>query len=240
MPATSRRRPATRKGRPVLTREIIAAKALEMAGAQGFPSLTMRALAAELGVTVRALYNYVEDRQDVVGLVVELMLTSWNPPALHPEAWETSVADYARSLRELYRRWPRALLISLDEDAPATSVHPNRLLHLDRFLALLRDIGLDLPAALAAHRHLSLLVLSFALLVDHPADRSGADRNPLVPGTWLEDHADLDIPTLRRAAALPLPTADEQFDQVVSAVTTQIHRELADAGVPGPRDGAEK
>nr|WP_249924640.1 hypothetical protein [Streptomyces californicus] len=37
MPATPRRRPATRKGRPVLTREIIAAKALEMAGDQGSP-----------------------------------------------------------------------------------------------------------------------------------------------------------------------------------------------------------
>ncbi|MES9506635.1 hypothetical protein ABWJ92_09465 [Streptomyces sp. NPDC000609] len=122
---------------------------------------------------------------------------------------------------------------SLDEDAPPASAHPNRLLHLNRFLALLRDIGLDLPAALAAHRHLSLLVLSFALPVDHPADRSGAGRNTLVPDTWLEDHADLGIPTLRRAAALPLPTADEQFDQVVPAFPTRIRRELADAGVSG-------
>ncbi|GAA2422625.1 hypothetical protein GCM10010433_23030 [Streptomyces pulveraceus] len=88
-------------------------------------------------------------------------------------------------------------------------------------------------------RHLSLLVLSFALLVDHPADRSGADRNTLLPDTWLGDHADLGIPALRRAAALPLPTPDERFDQVASAVTTRIRRELADAGMPGPRDGAE-
>ncbi|MCX5536412.1 TetR/AcrR family transcriptional regulator [Streptomyces sp. NBC_00006] len=232
MPATSRRRPTTRKGRPVLTRELIAAKALEMAGAQGFPSVTMRALAAELGVTVRALYNYVEDRQEVVNLVVDLVLSSWNPPPLHPEAWETSVADYAGSLRELYRRWPRALLVSLDEDTPPTSVHPNRLLNLDRFLRLLQDIGLDLPAALAAHRHLSLLVLSFALLVEQPADRSGADRTTLVPDTWLEDHADLDIPTLRQAATLRLPTADEQFHQLVSAVITQIRNELVIAGKP--------
>ncbi|MFI5651604.1 TetR/AcrR family transcriptional regulator [Streptomyces anulatus] len=222
MPATPRRRPATRKGRPVLTREIIAAKALEMAGAQGFPSLTMRALAAELGVTVRALYNYVEDRGEVVSLAVDLMLTSWNPPPLDPAAWETSVAGYARSLRALYRRWPRALLVSLDEDPPPASVHPNRLLNLDRFLRLLRDVGLDLPAALAAHRHLSLLVLSFALVVDGPAGRAGDDRTTLVPDAWLTDHADLDIPVLREAAALSLPTPDEQFDELVSAVVDRI------------------
>lgn len=222
MPATPRRRPATRKGRPVLTREIIAAKALEMAGAQGFPALTMRALAAELDVTVRALYNYVEDRGEVVSLAVDLMLTSWTPPPLDPAAWETSVVGYAGSLRALYRRWPRALLVSLDEDTPPASVHPNRLLNLDRFLRLLRDAGLDLPAALAAHRHLSLLMLSFALVVDGPAGRAGDDRNPLVPDAWLTAHADLDIPVLREAAALPLPTPDEQFDELVSAVVDRI------------------
>ncbi|MFB6666281.1 MULTISPECIES: TetR/AcrR family transcriptional regulator [unclassified Streptomyces] len=224
MPATSRRRPATRKGRPVLTRESIAAKALEMAGAQGFASLTMRALAAELGVTVRALYNYVEDRQDVVHLAVDTLLTSWNPPPLHAATWETSVADYAGSLRALYRRWPRALLVSLEEDTPPASVHPNRLLNLDRFLRLLRDVGLDMPSALAAHRQLSLLVLSFVLVIDGPADRAGASpgRAGLVPDAWLAGHADLDIPTLREAAALPPPTPDEQFDELVSAVVDRI------------------
>ncbi|MFF4855311.1 TetR/AcrR family transcriptional regulator [Streptomyces rubiginosohelvolus] len=235
MPATSRRRPATRKGRPVLTRESIAAKALEMAGARGFASLTMRALAAELGVTVRALYNYVEDRQDVVHLAVDTLLTSWNPPPLHAATWETSVADYAGSLRALYRRWPRALLVSLEEDTPPASVHPNRLLNLDRFLRLLRDVGLEVPAALAAHRHLSLLVLSFVLVVDGPADRAGdggddrdedgrggGGRGGLVPDAWLAGHADLDIPTLREAAALPLPTPDEQFAELVSAVVDRI------------------
>ncbi|WP_257136955.1 hypothetical protein [Streptomyces sp. gb14] len=34
--------------------------------------------------------------------------------------------------------------------------------------------------------------------------------------------ADLNIPTLREAAALPLPTPDEQFDELVSAVVDRI------------------
>ncbi|MFG2542520.1 TetR/AcrR family transcriptional regulator [Streptomyces sp. NPDC048594] len=226
MPAASRRRPTTRKGRPVLTREAIAAKALEMAGADGFRSVTMRALATELGVTVRALYNYVEDRQDVVDLALGLMLDSWSPPPLHPATWEESVAGYAQSLRDLYRRWPRALLVSLDEDAPPASVHPKRLLALDRFLQLLHGVGLGLPTALEVHRHLSLLVLSFALVVDPRAADATTDRGTLVPDSWLEAHADLDIPALRQAAALPIPTADAQFDQLVSVVVAQIRGHL--------------
>ncbi|WP_428966111.1 TetR/AcrR family transcriptional regulator C-terminal domain-containing protein [Micromonospora fluostatini] len=206
----------------MLTREIIAAAALEMAGAEGFREITMRALAAELGVTVRALYNYVEDRRQVIDLTIDLMLDAWNPPPMHAETWQASVAGYAHSLRAVYRRWPRALLVSIDEDTPPASIHANRLTNLDRFLQLLRDIGLSTPAALGIHRHLSLLVLSFALIVDQPADRAGATDRPLIPPAWLDDHADLDIPALREAAALPTPTPDEQFDALIAAITTQI------------------
>lgn len=227
MSSPQRRRPVTRKGRPVLTREIIAAKALEMAGAEGFRPLTMRSLAAELGVTVRALYNYVEDRQQVIDLTVSLMIDAWNPPPLDPETWEASVAVYARSLRELYRRWPRALLIAIDEDTPPTTIHPNRLVNLDRFLTLLRDVGLSIPAALDVHRHLVLLVLSFALMIDHRTDHATSDSDAgLVPDTWLDEHADLALPTLREAAALPTPTPDEQFDTLITTITTQIRDHL--------------
>ncbi|MFD4294690.1 TetR/AcrR family transcriptional regulator [Rhodococcus sp. NPDC058532] len=233
MASSQRRRPATRKGRPVLTREIIGAKALEMAGAEGFRSITMRALAAELGVTVRALYNYVEDRQEVIDLAVGLMITAWNPPELNPEAWEASVTDYANSLRELYRRWPRALLIALDEDAPPASIHPNRLIQLDRFLAFLRAVGLSLPAALDVHRHQALLILAFALMVDHRTDQSDgvdeAERAPLVPEMWLTEHSDLDIPVLREASTFPTPTPDEQFETLVGTVITQIRWHLRTA-----------
>ncbi|XKK38996.1 TetR/AcrR family transcriptional regulator [Nocardiopsis sp. ARC36] len=226
MPSSQRRRPTTRKGRPVLTREIIATKALEMAGAQGFRAITMHALAAELGVTVRALYNYVENRRQVIDLTVDLMLDAWNPPPLDPGTWEDSVAAHAQSLRALYRRWPRALLVAVDEDTPPTSVHPNRLTNLDRFLTLLRDIGLDTTAALDVHRHLSLLVFSFALMVDHPADRATTANRPLIPAPWLEEHTDLDIPTLREAAALPTPSPDEQFQALIALITTQVRSHL--------------
>lgn len=124
-------------------------------------------------------------------------------------------------------RWPRALLVSLDEETPPASVHPNRRLNLDRFLGLLREVGLGLPAAPAARRHLSLLVQPFALVVDGPAGRAGDDRNTVVPGHWLSAHADLDIPTLQEAAALPLPGADEEFDEVVAAVVARIRDELS-------------
>ncbi|MFD8670991.1 hypothetical protein ACFV1U_37190, partial [Streptomyces microflavus] len=64
-------------------------------------------------------------------------------------------------------------------------------------------MGLEVSAA---HRQLSLLFLSFVLVVDGPADRAGGGgddrdedgRGGLVPDAWLSGHADLG-PPLREA-----------------------------------------
>ncbi|MFM1722138.1 TetR/AcrR family transcriptional regulator C-terminal domain-containing protein [Rhodococcus sp. PAM 2766] len=232
MPSTPRRRPTTRNGRPVLTEEIIATKALEMAGIQGFSAVTMRSLAAELGVTVRALYNYVDDRQRVIDLAISQMLAGWQPPQLDSADWQTSVADYAAALRQLYRRWPRALLIILDEEATPATVHPNRLVNVESFLQLLRGAGLSLSAALEAHRHLALALFSFALLVDYPADHRAPARPSAagIAASWLDQYPDLDLTATREAALLPSPTPDDQFDTLVGDLIDLIELRMPASG----------
>lgn len=116
-----RRRPATRKGRPTLTRELIAESALEIAGTEGFPAVTMRRLAEELEVTVRALYRYVDERQEVVDLAAALFLSRWEVPPLDPGRWQEGLRTYLEHQRALYRRHPRALLVSLDEQVSPAS-----------------------------------------------------------------------------------------------------------------------
>jgi hypothetical protein len=135
--------------------------------------------------------------------------TTKNPAEAEPATASSAVSGPrpAKAVRVLYRRWPRALLVSIDEDAPPTSIHPNRLVNLDRFLALLGAIGLSPATALDVHRHLSLLVLSFALMVDQPADRAGSTgRRPLVPESWLEANAAVRHPRRRRHGTDPEPT----------------------------------
>ncbi|MEV0388517.1 TetR/AcrR family transcriptional regulator [Nonomuraea sp. NPDC050643] len=226
----SRRRPATRKGRPTLTRELIAERALLLAGAEGFPAVTMRRLAEELGVTVRALYNYVPDRQDVIDLAARMLLAQWEPPELDAAHWEDSVRAYCAQLRGLYRRHPRALLVSLDERVRSLGVHPNRLANPDAFLGLLRGIGLTPQAALRVHGELGLKLFGFTLLVDHPADRAPGDRGPLdtapVPEAWLAAHPDLPLPFLTEAVHLTKPTPDEMFGYLVDTLILSIRAQL--------------
>jgi AcrR family transcriptional regulator len=221
MPGTerkTRRRPATRKGRPTLTRELIAERALNLAGAEGFPAVTMRRLAEDLDVTVRALYNYVDDRQEVVELAVQLLMSQWQLPELNVERWEDSVRAYCAQVRALYGRFPRALLVSLDEDIRPRRVHPGRLLNVDAFLGLLRGIGLTPLEAFRVHAELGVKLFGFALLVDY-RDPSGLSP---APTDWLATHPDLPVPHLAEAVHLTQPTPDEFFAHLVDTLILSI------------------
>ena len=87
MSSESRRRPTHRKGRPTLTRASVGEAALDFLGRHGPENLTMRSLAAELGVSPRALYNYVADRRDLITVAAEIFESRWTPAALNAAQW---------------------------------------------------------------------------------------------------------------------------------------------------------
>lgn len=231
-----RRRPATRKGRPTLTRELIAEAALGIAGDEGFPAVTMRRLAEELGVTVRALYRYVDDRQEVVDLAAALFLARWEVPPLDPGRWQEGLRNYLEHQRALYRRHPRALLVSLDEQVSPAGIHPNRLRNPEALLGLLRGAGLGPRDASYVHSDLATRMFAFTLLVDHPADR-GAPGEPgatgALPDGWTGAHPGLDLPHLTEAARLPAPTPDELFEELIRSVLADIRARLDRGSKPG-------
>jgi AcrR family transcriptional regulator len=232
-PARRRTRPATRKGRPTLTRELIAERALDVAGVEGFPAVTMRRLAAELGVTVRALYNYVADRQEVVELAAYALSSQWATVDVSVDRWEDSLRAYCAQLRKLYRRYPRALLVSLDENLGPSGVHPARLRNPDAILGLLRGIGLTPGDTFRVHTELGLKLFAFALLIDYRADHPSHDHDPTdaspVPAEWLSEHSDLHVPYLAEASKVPKPRPDELFAYIVDTLVLSV-RALLPAG----------
>ena len=225
-----RRRPATRKGRPTLTRELIAERALDVAGVEGFPAVTMRRLASELGVTVRALYNYVADRQEVVELATRALSGKWTSVDLDAEQWEDSLRIYCGQLRALYRRYPRALLVSLDENIGASGVHSARLRNTDALIGMLRDIGLTAEHAFLVHTELGLKLFGFALLIDyradHPALSNPIDTSP-APTDWLAEHPEVPVPNLAEVASLEKPTPDALFRHLIDTLILSIRQQLA-------------
>lgn len=233
-----RGRPRADQGRAPLTRDIIAETALAIAADNGFSALTMRALSERLGVTVRALYHHVEDRQDVVNLVAERMIALHDERDLDPAAWRESVRTLYDDARTTYRRMGRAVLFALDERVTTGAVPAERVLLPERVLVFLTRIGLPLEDALVWHTQFLIDVSGFALMIDHRYDRGDDDtrdsmQDP-VPAAWLAAHPDVDAPLARAATALPRETSDALFERMVERAILTIEHGRVDAPADAP------
>jgi len=89
-----------------LSREVIVAAALEMAERDGLERLTMRGLAAQLGVTPMAIYYHVPDKEALVDLVVDEVHTRQVPLELTDEGWEVCLRRRLLSQWQQLVRYP--------------------------------------------------------------------------------------------------------------------------------------
>ncbi|MFF2087434.1 TetR/AcrR family transcriptional regulator [Nocardia sp. NPDC058176] len=214
-----RGRPPRTGGHEPVTKELIGKVALDIAGAEGFPQLTMRRLATEIGVTVRALYNVVADRQEVVDLAAARLMELLPVHEFDTDDWQGTVRRVYREARAAYRSVPRATLISLDETVTPSEVPVKRIIQPERFLAFLVAIGLSLENALAVRGFFLVEVFGFTLLVDYRYDRSDEQIRQMmfhpVPRPWLAAHPEVDAPLSRQVAAQPAGTADDLFAALV-------------------------
>ncbi|GAC70300.1 TetR/AcrR family transcriptional regulator [Gordonia soli] len=227
-----RGRPPKHSGRPPLTKDAIGRAALELAGVEGFPALTMRRLAAELGVTVRALYNVIDDRQEAVDLAAQELVDRLPRQDLDPARWRDSIRQWYRAARAAYRPLARALLISLDETPTPGMVPVQRIMDSEATIRFLTDIGLDSYAANEVRGHLLLDVFAFSLLIDYRVDRTPEEfRTELarpVPRSWLDANPALHAPLLRALTDEQLPQSDDLFESMATRTIRYIESLLSD------------
>jgi len=108
---------------PHLDRPAIARAALALVDREGAAALTVRRLAAELGVAAMTLYHYIPSREavvaDVVGLVVDEMDLSVAPGLTETEGTVASPHANAFDFVQMLQAIPRRGLAS--DIAPAVS-----------------------------------------------------------------------------------------------------------------------
>jgi AcrR family transcriptional regulator len=89
-----------------LTAERIVAAAVAVADAEGLAGVSMRRIAAGLGVVPMALYRYVSDKDDLLLRMLDAGLREWRPPVDPPAGWRPRVEAAARALWATFRRHP--------------------------------------------------------------------------------------------------------------------------------------
>jgi TetR/AcrR family tetracycline transcriptional repressor len=192
---------------------VSAARALIETG--GVEALSMRKLAAEVGVAPTAIYWHIGSREDLLNAVLDSMIADLPAIAARGSSPRARLASVARSIRDQVRATTATQGLAAELGRTAELSFPGQV-------ALTREMqaaGVTGSDAAQAVRAVLFLVGGFILLEDNFAHREPGSRTTQELWQGLDD-ADID-PALRKAMARPANT-DGLFDYAVDALLASI------------------
>ncbi|APF40580.1 TetR/AcrR family transcriptional regulator [Neomicrococcus aestuarii] len=146
--------------------------------------LSMRNLAARLGVQAMSLYRYVPSRDVLIDGIVELVLEDLESnPEVHKEAtegWESFVRRLSHGFRKVAQEHPQVFPVIATRPPEAPWIRPpmRSLTWINRFLQALRESGFSEEATVRAYRAYSSFLLGHLLLELAGADVDISDVGP--------------------------------------------------------------
>ncbi|MGW6710528.1 TetR/AcrR family transcriptional regulator C-terminal domain-containing protein [Streptomyces sp. NPDC054956] len=127
------------EGERDLSLERIVRAAIDIADAEGLPALSMRGVAARLGVAAMSPYRYVPSKDDLILLMADTVFGEKSYPGEAPEEWRACVESGARTLWALYRRHPWLAQVG---SLTRPLLVPNLMVHAEWVLRALDGHGL--------------------------------------------------------------------------------------------------
>lgn len=156
------KRPVT--DRAPLRRDLIASTAAEMIDEVGVENLTMRSVAARLGVSAMALYHHVEDKDELLRMVADDLLGRIELPDPDSGDWRELFTAILAATMDALRSMPGLSSVLL-----TSKLLPNAREMLLYCIHLFERAGLDRDAAREAYAAVHQLVLG-RLLVEESAN----------------------------------------------------------------------
>ncbi|BCJ76107.1 hypothetical protein CS0771_56510 [Catellatospora sp. IY07-71] len=163
-PERGRRGPA-----PAHSRDAIVAAAVGLADTGGLEAVSMRAVAAALGMSAAALYRHLSSREDLLDLMVDRCVGELRPYPPDSDDWLDGLIRLARHQLDLYRRHPWLR----DAVAHGPSPGPNTLSYFDECLRILTPARCGTMAKFEAIGMLTGVVSMFAAQSGTPAPGFG-------------------------------------------------------------------
>jgi AcrR family transcriptional regulator len=141
-----------------LSRERIIATAITLADESGIDGLSMRRLAAELGVEAMSLYHHYRRKDAILSAMLDAVYREIEVPPIDGD-WRESMRTMAISFHRalLRHRWACGLLMS------SADISEPRMRQMDAVLARLREAGLSDTLIDHAYHALDSYVVGFTL-----------------------------------------------------------------------------
>ncbi len=160
--------------REPLSSERLIAAAMHLADAEGLAALTMRRLAADVGVEAMSLYHHVPSKEQLLDGLVDAVLAEINSAVGDrvddAEEWRTALRQRCLAAREVMirHRWAPGLLGS------RTSIPPVLYGYYEEILATMIRGGLSYHLAHRGIHALGTMVLGFTQELFTPASDGGS------------------------------------------------------------------
>jgi TetR/AcrR family tetracycline transcriptional repressor len=209
-----------------VTRDEIVAAGLALLDEAGLEGLTLRRLAARLGIRAPTLYWHVRDKRELLdllsGAIMEQALAQWREPR-PGQAWWDWLAGRARAMRT-------ALLGHRDSALMLAGNRPDRpnLPGIERQLEALAGAGFGPPDALLALLALNAYVIGEALDTQGEAGRTGA------PAGGPFGNEAFPLTSAAIGALEPFGSSDQRFEHGLDLMITGLRarRDLLAADRP--------
>jgi AcrR family transcriptional regulator len=134
-----------RLARPWLHRDAIVDAALVIADREGFEAVSMRRVAAELGVGTMSLYHHVADKDELVYEMADAIGAEMLIPGEVPADWREALRQIALRTRDTFTRHPWLLDAGTERPLPT----PNTLRHIEQSAAAVGGLDVEEEVAMA-------------------------------------------------------------------------------------------
>ncbi|MFC0530773.1 TetR/AcrR family transcriptional regulator C-terminal domain-containing protein [Phytohabitans kaempferiae] len=230
--------PARRPTGGELTAEGVVRTAIRIGDAEGLDAVTVRRVAAELGIPPMSLYRYVPSMEELRTRMVDVLFGEVTLPE-PPPGWRAQVELVFRAMWQIFERhrWA-ARLISFTRPAPS----PHGMAYTERVMRPLLEAGLDERTALHAILTLAGHVTITALQVEREAEAvqdTGQTRDD-----WIQAH-DETMTQLVDAGPYPTigaitdgPDLDAAFELGLALILDGLARRIEAAQAAGRADTA--
>jgi AcrR family transcriptional regulator len=193
--------------RPPLDRSGVlhaAIRVLDRAGAKG---LTMRAVAAELGVAAASLYGHVTNKEELVQLILDRLFGEL-PTSYPGDTWQEQLLEFMRTTRRLLLSHPGSAELTLGR----VPIGPNFLVHLESLLGIARSARLPDWVAAFAGDLLGLYVGAF-VFEETMSDQAMTPDVVAAMGKWFASLPAEQFPnTVALAGAMTAGDNEQRFE----------------------------
>ncbi|MEU4313871.1 TetR/AcrR family transcriptional regulator [Nocardia sp. NPDC024068] len=205
---------------------MITRTAVTLADHAGLEGLTMRRLAAELGVTTAALYRHIGDRDRLLASMTDLVLTETPPSPPDQAGWRARMRYEAQQEWQLYRRHPWLLAVLARIRPP---LGQGLFDALERAFAALDELELPRTRLMSAYLGYSALVQGLALLwSSERLDRiGGAEAAAGIPAELAELLDPRIRPSLHKVFDPAAPPPELDFDELLADAVDMLLDGLA-------------